>query len=61
MIFEKNTTPEVVKVLIRTRPEFFYNQKGNILFRKIVDLLIVCFCLVGLVALKKIFAQLYFF
>ena len=58
MVFEKNTTPEVVKVLCSNQARTFFIQKGNILFQKIVDLLCVCLCLVGLVALLRIFAGL---
>ena len=59
MIFEKNTTREVVKFLCSNQARSFFIQKGNILFRKIADLLCVCLCLVRLVALLRIFAGVY--
>ena len=57
MVFEKNTTPEVAKVLCSNLARTFFIQKGNIPFRKI-DLLCVCLYLVGLVTLLRIFAGL---
>ena len=58
MVFEKNTTPEMVKALCLNQARNFYFQKGNIKFQKIVDLLYVCLFLVGLVVLLRIFAEL---
>ena len=58
MVSETNTTPEVVKVLRSSQVRTVFIQKGNFLFRKIDDLLCVCLCLVGLIALLRIFAGL---
>ena len=58
MVFETNTTPEVVKVVRSNQVRTFFIQKGNFLFRKIVKLLCVCLCSVGLIALLRIFAGL---
>ena len=58
MVFEKNATPEMVKIFAQTRQEFVFIQKGTILFRKLADMLCLCLCLVGLVAWLRNFAGL---
>ena len=50
MVYEKNTTSEVIKIMCSNPARTSFIQKGNILFRIIVELLCVCSCLVGFVA-----------